>query len=313
MAIEEGKKAPAFTLAGPGRQEGLARGLRREDRGPLLLPEGRHARLHQGGLRLPRPLGELSEAAASVVLGVSADGAESHTKFIAKYKLPFPLLSDPDRKVMAKYGAWGEKIMYGKKTIGVIRSTVVIGPDGVVRKHWKKVAQGRGPPGVWCSNTCAPDMRFDASARAPGDPSSPGRTGCRRCCRSCSGPGISHRKLSKMNFMGMGPWMMGTLAKQYGVAKPKELLEAAQALGVEFMPCQMTMDMFGLTKADMIDGLGEPVGAATVIELLSQRRRAAVHLTNQPTKEPHHDRRPRRPTAQSPAPSTPAAASAPGR
>jgi peroxiredoxin family protein len=82
-------------------------------------------------------------------------------------------------------------------------------------------------------------------------------------------PGISHRKLSKMNFLGMGPWMMGVLAKQYGVAKPKELLEAAQALGVEFMPCQMTMDMFGLTRDDMIDGLGEPVGAATVIELLS--------------------------------------------
>jgi peroxiredoxin family protein len=82
-------------------------------------------------------------------------------------------------------------------------------------------------------------------------------------------PGISHRKLSKMNFLGMGPWMMGSLARSYGVASPKELLEAAQALGVEFMPCQMTMDMFGLTRDDMIDGLGEPVGAATVIELLS--------------------------------------------
>ena len=82
-------------------------------------------------------------------------------------------------------------------------------------------------------------------------------------------PGISHRKLSKMNFLGMGPWMMGTLARKYGVASPKELLEAAEALGVEFMPCQMTMDMFGLTKEDMIDGIGEPVGAATVIELLN--------------------------------------------
>jgi peroxiredoxin family protein len=82
-------------------------------------------------------------------------------------------------------------------------------------------------------------------------------------------PGISHRKLSKMNFLGMGPWMMGTLARKYNVASPKELLEAAQALGVEFMPCQMTMDMFGLKREDMIDGLGEPVGAATVIELLN--------------------------------------------
>jgi peroxiredoxin family protein len=82
-------------------------------------------------------------------------------------------------------------------------------------------------------------------------------------------PGISHRKLSKMNFLGMGPWMMGVLAKEYGVASPKELLEACQALGVEFMPCQMTMDMFGLKREDMIEGLGEPVGAATVIEMLS--------------------------------------------
>jgi len=82
-------------------------------------------------------------------------------------------------------------------------------------------------------------------------------------------PGISHRKLSKMNFLGMGPWMMGRLAKQYGVASPKELLAAAQALGVEFIPCQMTMDMFGLKPEDMIEGMSEPVGAATVIGLMT--------------------------------------------
>ena len=68
---------------------------------------------------------------------------------------------------------------------------------------------------------------------------------------------------------GMGPWMMGVLAKQYGVASPKELLEACQALGVEFMPCQMTMDMFGIKREDFIDGIGEPVGAATVLALMS--------------------------------------------
>jgi peroxiredoxin family protein len=83
-------------------------------------------------------------------------------------------------------------------------------------------------------------------------------------------PGISHRKLSKMNFVGMGPWMMGRLAKQYGVASPKELLEAAQSMGVEFIPCQMTMDMFGLKPEDMIEGMGEPAGAATVIGLLTE-------------------------------------------
>ena len=82
-------------------------------------------------------------------------------------------------------------------------------------------------------------------------------------------PGIDHVKLSKMNFLGMGPWMMGSLSKKYHVATPQGLLEAAQALGVEFIPCQMTMDMFGLKREDMIDGMGEPAGAATVIELMT--------------------------------------------
>ncbi len=85
-----------------------------------------------------------------------------------------------------------------------------------------------------------------------------------------SRPGIGHRKLSKMNFLGMGPWMMFKLAKQYGVSKPAELLEAAAAMGVEFVPCQMTMDMFGLTREDLIDGMGEPVGAATYLSYVAE-------------------------------------------
>src|SRR5436189_287202 len=61
-------------------------------------------------------------------------------------KLPFPLLSDPERKVMKTYGAYGEKMMYGKKTVGVIRSTVWIGPDGKVRKHWARVSDAAKHP-----------------------------------------------------------------------------------------------------------------------------------------------------------------------
>jgi peroxiredoxin family protein len=83
-------------------------------------------------------------------------------------------------------------------------------------------------------------------------------------------PGIDHLKLSKMNFLGMGPWMMGTLRKQYNVASPRELLEAATAMGVEFIPCQMTMDMFGLKREDLIDEMGEPAGAATAIEIMTE-------------------------------------------
>jgi peroxiredoxin family protein len=91
-------------------------------------------------------------------------------------------------------------------------------------------------------------------------------------------PGIDHLALSKMNFMGMGPWMMGKLSKQYNVASPRELLEACQAMGVEFIPCQMTMDMFGLKAEDMMDGLGEPAGAATVLELMTQPGTASLFI-----------------------------------
>ena len=86
------------------------------------------------------------QKANTVVLGVSADSGASHQKFRDKYKLPFPLLTDADRKVMTAYGAYGEKMMYGKKTMGVIRSTVWIGPDGKVRKHWARVADAAAHP-----------------------------------------------------------------------------------------------------------------------------------------------------------------------
>jgi peroxiredoxin family protein len=77
--------------------------------------------------------------------------------------------------------------------------------------------------------------------------------------------GTAHLKLSKMNFMGLGPMMMRTLAKQYNVASPQELLESARDMGVKLIPCQMTMDLMGLTKDDLIDGVEEPAGAATAL------------------------------------------------
>jgi peroxiredoxin family protein len=83
-------------------------------------------------------------------------------------------------------------------------------------------------------------------------------------------PGIDHLKLSKMNFLGMGPWMMESLRRQYNVASPRELLEAATALGVEFIPCQMSRDMFGLKREDLIAGMAEPAGAATAIEIMTE-------------------------------------------
>jgi len=78
------------------------------------------------------------------VLGVSRDSLDAHRKFAESNQLPFVLLSDPEGKMLSAYGAWGEKKMYGKTVTGAIRSTVVIGPDGKVLRHWhpvKKAAQ----------------------------------------------------------------------------------------------------------------------------------------------------------------------------
>jgi peroxiredoxin Q/BCP len=78
-------------------------------------------------------------AGGAVVLGVSPDDVASHGKFRDKYSLNFPLLADPGHKVADLYGAWREKNMYGKKSMGIQRSTFLIGADGTVRKAWKRV------------------------------------------------------------------------------------------------------------------------------------------------------------------------------
>ena len=77
---------------------------------------------------------------------MSRDSVASHEKFSEKFKLPFVLLSDPKLEVMKKYGAWGKKMMYGKSVEGTIRSTVVIGPDGAVLKHWPVVKNAEQHP-----------------------------------------------------------------------------------------------------------------------------------------------------------------------
>ena len=75
----------------------------------------------------------------AVVLGVSPDTARSHQKFKSKFRLPFPLLADPDHRVAERYGAWGERSMYGRKFQGILRTTFVIGPDGRIRRVFERV------------------------------------------------------------------------------------------------------------------------------------------------------------------------------
>jgi peroxiredoxin Q/BCP len=145
VAVQEGKAAPAFTLTdAEGSKVSLADFAGRD----VILyfyPKDDTPGCTKEACGFRDAWKELQKRGVAV-LGVSADSAESHQKFRAKYKLPFPLLSDLDRKVMEKYGAFGEKMMYGKKVKGVIRSTVWIGPDGKVKKHWAKVAKAEAHP-----------------------------------------------------------------------------------------------------------------------------------------------------------------------
>jgi len=145
MPVAEGKKAPAFTLRdAEGKRHSLGDYAGRDlilyfypkDDTPGCTKEAQgfravHKQLQRRGVAL---------------LGVSPDGPESHARFAAKFSLPFPLLCDEKRAVMTRYGAWGEKMMYGKKTTGVLRSTVWIGPDSRVGKHWKRVPKAADHP-----------------------------------------------------------------------------------------------------------------------------------------------------------------------
>ena len=144
--IEEGRKAPDFTLTDQDGKPVTLSGLKGKDVIVYFYPKDDTPGCTKEACGFRDSWKDLQKAGV-VVLGVSPDDGESHRDFISKYKLPFTLLSDPDRKLMKDWGAYGEKMMYGKKTVGIIRSSVWIGPDGTVKKHWRKVADAAKHPG----------------------------------------------------------------------------------------------------------------------------------------------------------------------
>jgi thioredoxin-dependent peroxiredoxin len=137
--IEVGKKAPAFSL-----ESSDGGTVKLSDFAGKIVVLYFYPRDNTPGCTVEA--NEFSAAApalkklGAVVLGASKDSIASHCKFRDKFGLSFPLLSDPEGKVLEAYGAWGDKVMYGKKMKGIIRSTVVIGKDGKVVQHWPKVS-----------------------------------------------------------------------------------------------------------------------------------------------------------------------------
>ncbi|HJV34907.1 peroxiredoxin [Geomonas sp.] len=141
----EGKPAPDFQLQG---SDGTLHALK-DYAGKLLVlyfyPRDNTPGCTSEAIGFAKLKPQFDELGATVV-GVSKDSLKSHEKFICAYELTFPLLSDPDSAVMTAYGAFGEKVQYGKTTMGTIRSTVVISPEGVVLKHWAKVPKAAEHP-----------------------------------------------------------------------------------------------------------------------------------------------------------------------
>lgn len=138
MSIALGKKAPAFEL--PSSEGGTIslRDLAGRYAVIFFYPKDNTpgCTLEAQGFRDAK---ERIEALGARVLGVSKDSLASHAKFREKHGLNFPLLSDPEGTMIEAYGAWGEKVLYGKRSMGIIRSTVILDPKGKVVAHFPKV------------------------------------------------------------------------------------------------------------------------------------------------------------------------------
>jgi peroxiredoxin Q/BCP len=136
--IEAGQKAPAFTLTADDGSKVRLSDLKGSPVVLYFYPRDDTPGCTREACSFRDQKAVLKKLGAQV-LGVSTDSVESHGKFRDKYELNFPLLADPDHKVAEKFGAWREKNMYGKKSMGIQRSTFLVDADGKVAKVWKAV------------------------------------------------------------------------------------------------------------------------------------------------------------------------------
>ena len=136
--IQEGKKAPDFKLKGKEGKEHSLSDFKGKKIVLYFYPKDDTPGCTKEACDFRDNIKTFEDKNA-IIIGVSPDNEDSHEKFVSKYNLPFVLLSDPDKKVLEAYNAWGEKSMYGRKYMGVIRSTVIIDEEGKVVKHYPKV------------------------------------------------------------------------------------------------------------------------------------------------------------------------------
>jgi peroxiredoxin Q/BCP len=136
--LAEGTMAPDFTLPADGGGEVTLSDYRGKKVVLYFYPKDNTSGCTTEACNFRDDYSEITSAGA-IVLGVSPDSVKSHDGFKLKYDLPFQLLSDPDHKVAELYGAWGEKKMYGKTYMGIIRSTYVIDEQGKIVKVFPKV------------------------------------------------------------------------------------------------------------------------------------------------------------------------------
>ena len=138
MALEAGKKAPEFALLDEAGEKVKLSDFRGRRVVVFFYPKAMTSGCTREACDFRDEIAAFKKKKVAVV-GVSKDKPESQRKFKEKYQLPFPLLSDPDAEVQKAWGVWGEKNMYGKKVMGTVRTTVIVGADGKVEKVFPKV------------------------------------------------------------------------------------------------------------------------------------------------------------------------------
>lgn len=136
--LDEGSKAPDFTLPADDGSKVKLSALRGQPVVLYFYPKDDTPGCTREACAF-RDQHQTLAGLGAKVFGISADSVDSHVKFRDKFQLNFPLLADADHKVAEKYGAWREKNMYGKKSLGIQRSTYLIDADGKIVKVWKRV------------------------------------------------------------------------------------------------------------------------------------------------------------------------------